>query len=78
MMKLNDEVSVLKWDGYYGPYYKSASSDLPLRNEYTFFVHKNSLFAHNQFSSLFFSMKMTQSEKIVLVSCFIDFDNMQV
>ena len=42
------------------------------------FAHKNSLFAHNRFFTLFFSMKMTESEKMVLVSCIIDFDDMQV
>ena len=30
-----------------------------------FFAHKNSLFAHIRVSTLFFSMKMTESEKLV-------------
>ena len=35
-------------------------------------------FCHNQFSTLFFSMKTTESEKIGLVSCIIDFKEVQV
>jgi hypothetical protein len=37
------------------------------------FLHKNSLFRHNRFSAIFFSMKIAESDKIVLVSCIIDF-----
>ena len=33
---------------------------------------------HNQFFTIFYSMKMTESEKIVLVSRIIDFDDLQV
>ena len=40
------------------------------------FAHKK--FAHNQFFTLFFSMKMAESEKVVLVSCIIAFDDIQV
>ena len=42
-----------------------------------FFAHKNSLFAHNRFSTVFFSMKMAELENIILVSCnqVIDFDD---
>ncbi len=43
-----------------------------------FFCHKNSLFRHNRFSTLFFSMKVAESGKIVLVSCIIDFKDIQV
>ena len=43
-----------------------------------FFCLKNSLFSHTRFATLFFSMKLTESEKIVLVSCIIDFDDIQV
>jgi hypothetical protein len=42
-----------------------------------FFRHKNSLFRHNRFSTLFFSMKIAESGKIVLVSCIIDFKDIQ-
>ena len=42
-----------------------------------FFCHKNSLFAHNRFSILVFSIKMAESEKIVLVSCIIDSKDIQ-
>ena len=41
-------------------------------------AHKNSLFAYSEFSTLFFSRKMAESEKNVLVNCIIDFDNIQV
>ena len=37
-------------------------------------AHKNSLFAYNRFSRVFFSTKMAESEKIVLVSCIIDLE----
>jgi hypothetical protein len=40
------------------------------------FCHKN--FGHNRFSTLFFSMKVAESEKIVLASCIIDFEDIQV
>ena len=40
-------------------------------------AHKNSLFAHNPFSTLFFSTKMIESKDLVLVSCIIDFDDMK-
>ncbi len=43
-----------------------------------FFGHKNSLFGHNRFSTLFFSMKIAESEKIVLASCMIEFKDIQV
>ena len=43
-----------------------------------FFVHKNSFFAHNRFSTVFFSMTMAESEKIFLASCIIDFGDIQV
>ena len=36
-----------------------------------FFAHKNSFLAHNRFSTLFFSIKMAESQKTVLVSCTI-------
>ena len=42
------------------------------------FRHKNSLFRHNQFSTLFFSMKEAESGEIVIVSCIIDFKDKQV
>ncbi len=43
-----------------------------------FFRHKNSLFRHNRFSTIFFSMKIAESGKIVRVSCIIDFKDIQV
>jgi hypothetical protein len=45
---------------------------------FIFFRHQNSLFRHNQFSTLFFSKKVAESGKIVLVSCIIDFEDIQV
>ena len=42
------------------------------------FCPQNSLFAPNQLSTLFFSMKIAESGKIVLVSCVIDFHDIQV
>ena len=47
-------------------------------HEYFLFAHKNSRFAHKQFSTVFYSTKMTESEKIVLVSLIFDFDDRQV
>ena len=47
-------------------------------HELIFFCPQNSLFAHNRFSTLFIPMEMPESEKIVLVSCIIDFDDIQV
>ena len=45
----------------------------------TFFSpHKNALFPHNQFSTHFFSMKMAELGENVLVSCTIDFDDIQL
>ena len=47
-----------------------------------FVFPKTTPFAHSRFSTLFFSMKMaetaTESEKIMLESYIIDFDNIQV
>ncbi len=40
--------------------------------------HENSLFGHNRFSTLFFSMKVAESDKIVLASCILDFKDIQV
>jgi hypothetical protein len=45
---------------------------------YYFFRHRNALFRHSTFSALFFSMKVAESGKIVLVSCIIDFKDKQV
>ena len=42
------------------------------------FSSQNSLFTHHQFYTLAFSMKMAESGKVVLVSCIIDFDDVQV
>jgi hypothetical protein len=36
------------------------------------------LYLHNRFHTLFFSMKMTESRKIVLLSCIIDLNDIQV
>ena len=47
--------------------------DLPHMMHF-FFAHKNSLFAHSRFSRVFFSMKMAESEKIISLSCIINFD----
>ena len=45
----------------------------------TFFSpHKNAFFPHNRFSTHFFSMKMAELGKNVLVSCIIDFDEIQL
>ena len=43
-----------------------------------FFPDKNARFPHNRFSNHFFSMKMAESLKLVLVSCIIDFDDIQL
>ncbi len=43
-----------------------------------FFGHKNPLFGHNRFSTLFFAMKVAESEKIVLASGIIDFKDIHV
>ncbi len=43
-----------------------------------FFGHENSLFGHNRFSTLFFSMKVAESEIIVLANCILDFKDIQV
>ena len=43
-----------------------------------FFCPQKPHFAHNPFSTVFFSMKMAESKQIVLVSCIIDFDDIQV
>ena len=43
-----------------------------------FFPHKNALFPNNRFSTHFFSMKMTELGKNVLVSCIVDFDDIQL
>ena len=50
----------------------------PSDDDAFFFAHKYSRFAHNNFSALFFSMKMAQSGKIVLKSLIVDFDDVQV
>jgi hypothetical protein len=57
---------------------------LACRDEFFFspafltFSPQNALFRHNRFSTIFFSMKMVESGKIVLVSCIIDFKEVQV
>jgi hypothetical protein len=43
-----------------------------------FFGHENSLFGHKRFSTLLFSMKVAESEKIVLASCIIEFKDLSV
>ena len=43
-----------------------------------FFPDKNALFPHNRFSTHFFSMKMAELGENVLVSCIIDFDDIQL
>ncbi len=48
------------------------------KNDIFFFGHKNSLFGHNRFSTLFFSMKVAESEIIVLANCILDFNDIQV
>ena len=47
-------------------------------NDGNFFPQQNSLFPHIRFSTLFFSMKMTESGKIVLVNCILDFKDLQL
>ena len=42
------------------------------------FPHKNALFPDNRFSTHFFAMKMAELGKNVLVSCFIDLDDIQL
>ena len=42
------------------------------------FSHKNAPFPHNRFSTHFFSMKMAEFWKMVIVSCIIDFDDIQL
>ena len=42
---------------------------------YFLLTYKN---AHNRFSTVLFSLKLAESENIVLVSCIIDFDDVQV
>jgi hypothetical protein len=42
------------------------------------FRHRNALFPHGRFSTLFFSMKEAESGNIVFVSCIIDFKDKQV
>ena len=49
-----------------------------LGNELILFPHKNPLFPHSRFSTHFFSMKMAELGKNVLVSCIIDFDDIQL
>jgi hypothetical protein len=49
-----------------------------LQHDIFSFLHKNSLFRHNLFSTLFFSMKEAESGEIVIVSCIIDFKDKQV
>ena len=43
-----------------------------------FFSPKNALFPNNRFSTHFFSMKMAELGENVLVSCIIDFDDIQL
>jgi hypothetical protein len=50
----------------------------PCLSRYIFFRHRNALFRHSQFSTLFFSMKEAESGKNVLVSCMINFKDKQV
>jgi hypothetical protein len=65
----NDSVSVHVWneEGY-----------MIYLDVFFLFRHKNSLFRHNRFSTLFFSMKEAESGEIIKVSCFIDFKDKQV
>ncbi len=49
-----------------------------MMNVLIIFRHKYSLVRHNRFSTLFFSMKIAESGKIVVVSCIIDFKDIQV
>ena len=44
----------------------------------TFFPDKTPLVPYNQFSTHFFSMKMAELGKNVLVCCIIDFDDIQL
>ena len=46
-------------------------------HELILFPHKK-LFPHSRFSTHFFSMKMAELGKNVLVSCIIDFDDIQL
>ena len=43
-----------------------------------FFAHKNSLFAHNRSATVFSSIKLADSEKIISFSCIIDFNDIKV
>ena len=49
-----------------------------LSDELILFPHKNALFPHNRVSTYFFSMKMAEFLKMVLVSCIVDFDDIQL
>ena len=49
-----------------------------LQDDTFFFPDKNPLFPHNRFSTIFFSMKMAELGGNVLVSCIIDFDDIQL
>ena len=43
-----------------------------------FFFHKNALFPHNRFSTHFFPVKMAELGENALVSCIIDFNDIQL
>ena len=49
-----------------------------ISDDLIFFGHENSLFGHNRFSIFFFSLKVAESEKIVLANCILDFKDIQV
>ncbi len=53
-------------------------SDIQLDITILFFWLQKFTFGHNRFSTLFFSMKVAKSEKIVLASCIIDFKDIQI
>ena len=42
------------------------------------FPHKNALFPDSRFSTHFFSMKMAELGENVILSCIIDFDDIQL
>ena len=52
----------------------------PIRKEHDIyiFVHQIQTFVHSRFSTTFFSSKVTESEKVVLQYCIIDFDDTQI
>ena len=62
-----------------GRHLQDLENDVGVRpsKAWWFFCPQNSLVEHNQFFTVFFSMKVAELKKIVLVSSIIDFDDIQ-